>query len=170
LSGDRILAIRSQRTEKRLENKEMAKTFKGRPLLPGKLEGKALVSKQPFNTSASYFENMFGGNTETAPCTDSNNKELFKKELKDAIICTPQTVGSTMGAGSLMGMNELGVGAKAFLFSSHIDSIAACGLLIDDIWNEKRVITVDLLGDEFMETVKTGDPISIKEDGTVQVG
>ncbi len=148
----------------------MAKTFKGRPIIPGKLEGKALVSKQPFNTTASYFENMFGGNTETAPCTDANNKELFKKELKGAIICTPQTVGSTMGAGAFMGMNLLGVGFKAMLFSSHIDSIAAGGLIMDDIWNDKKVITVDLLGDEFMEAVKTGDPISIKEDGTVQVG
>jgi len=148
----------------------MAKTFKGRALLPGNLEGTALVSKQPFNTTASYFENMFAGNTTNAPCTDANNKELFKKELKGAIICTPQTVGSTMGAGCIMGMNELGVGAKAFLFSSHIDSIAAGGLIIDDVWNDRRVITVDLLGDEFMDTVKTGDPISIKEDGTVEVG
>ena len=60
----------------------MAKIFKGRPLLPGKLEGKALVSRQPFNTTASYFENMFAGNTETAPCTDANNEELFKKQSK----------------------------------------------------------------------------------------
>ncbi len=148
----------------------MAKKFKGRPVIPGKLEGKALVSKQPFNTTASYFENMFGGNTETAPCTDANNKELFKKELKDAIICTPQTVGSTMGAGAIMGMNLLGVGFKAMLFSSHVDTIAAGGLIMDAIWNDKKVITIDLLGDEFMETVKTGDPIKIMEDGTVEVG
>ena len=39
------------------------KIFKGRAILPGKLEGKALVSKQAFNTSGSYIENMFGGNT-----------------------------------------------------------------------------------------------------------
>ena len=146
------------------------KTFKGRPLIPGKLEGEALVSKQPFNTTGSYFENMFGGNTTTAPCTDANNKELYQKDLKDTIICTPQTAGPTMGAGALMGMNELGVGAKAFLFSWHIDSIAAGGLIIDDIWNDRRVITVDLLGDEFLEAVKTGDPIKIMEDGTVEVG
>ena len=148
----------------------MAKTFKGRPLIPGKLEGEALVSKQPFNTSASYFTNMFGGNTETAPCTDANNKELYKKELKGAIMCTPQTVGSTMGAGSIMGVNLLGLGFKAMLFSSHIDSIAAGGLIMDDVWNDRKVITIDLLGDEFMETVKTGDKLKISEDGTVEVG
>ena len=148
----------------------MAKTFKGRVLVPGNLEGKALVSKQPFNTTASYFTNMFAGNTKDAPCTDANNKELYQKDLSGAIICPPQTVGSTMGAGAIMGMNLLGVGFKAMLFSDHIDSIAAGGLIMDDVWNDRKVITIDLLGDEFMEAVKTGDPISIKEDGTVVVG
>ena len=148
----------------------MATTFKGRPVIPGNLEGEALVSKQPFNTTASYFTNMFAGNTETAPCTDANNKELYQKDLKGAIICTPQTVGSTMGAGAIMGMNLLGVGFKAMLFSSHVDSIAAGGLIMDDIWNGRTVITIDLLGDEFMNTVKNGDRIKISEDGTVVVG
>ncbi len=148
----------------------MAKTFKGRPIIPGKLEGEALVSKQPFNTTASYFTNMFAGNTENAPCTDANNAELKDKDLSGAIICTPQTVGSTMGAGAIMGMNLLGVGFKAMLFSSHVDSIAAGGLIMDDIWYDRKVITVDLLGDEFMETVKNGDKIVIHEDGTVEVG
>ena len=148
----------------------MATTFKGRALIPGNLEGKALVSKQPFNTTASYFTNMFAGNTKDAPCTDANNKELKGKDLAGAIMCTPQTVGSTMGAGAIMGMNLLGVGFKAMLFSSHVDSIAAGGLIIDAVWNERKVITVDLLGDEFMETVKNGDRIKISEDGTVEVG
>ncbi|NCF69857.1 MAG: DUF126 domain-containing protein [Chloroflexi bacterium] len=148
----------------------MAKVFKGRPLIPGTLEGEALVSKQPFNTTGSYFENMFAGNTENAPCTDANNKELYRKDLKGAIMCTPQTVGSTMGAGAIMGVNDLGVGFQAMLFSSHVDSIAAGGLIMDAVWNDRKVITVDLLGDEFMETVKTGDRIKISEDGTVEVG
>jgi predicted aconitase with swiveling domain len=146
------------------------KTFQGRSVLPGKLEGKALVSKQPFNLTGSYLKNMFAGETESAPCTDSTNKELFEKDLKGTIICTPQTVGSTMGAGTIMMLSELGVGPQAFLFSSHIDSISAGGLIIDDVWNGRRVITIDLLGDEFLEAVNTGDPITIHEDGTVEVG
>ena len=32
------------------------------------------------------------------------------------------------------------------------------------------VITVDLLGDDFLESVNTGDPIAIHEDGTVEIG
>ena len=78
------------------------KTFKGRPILSGNLKGKALFSKQPFNLTGSYLKNMFAGETKTAPCTDSANKDLYEKDLKGAIICTPQTVGSTMGAGTVM--------------------------------------------------------------------
>jgi predicted aconitase with swiveling domain len=146
------------------------KTFQGRPVLSGKLQGKALVSKQPFNMTVSYMKNMFAGETKTAPCTDTANKELYEKDLKGAIICTPQTVGSTMGAGTVMMVSELGVQPQAWLFSSHIDSISAGGLIIDDVWNARRVITIDLLGDEFLEAVKTGDPVTIHEDGTVEVG
>ena len=70
----------------------------------------------------------------------------------------------------MMGVNDLGVGPKAMLFSQHVDSASLAGLLMDDIWNERRVITIDLLGDEFLDAVKTGDPIKISEDGTVEVG
>jgi predicted aconitase with swiveling domain len=146
------------------------KSFKGRSLLAGNLKGKALASKQPLNTTGSYLENLFGGVTDSAPCTDPNNKEFYKKDLSGAIICTTTTVGSSLGGAALMGVGSLGVGPRALLFSQHVDSVSLAGVLMDDIWNGRRVITIDLLGEEFLNTVKSGDPISIKEDGTVTVG
>ena len=146
------------------------KTFQGRALLPGKIEGEAMVSHAAFNTSGSYLNNMFAGETEKAICTDADNKDLFGKDLKGAIICTTTGIGSTLGGCVLMGMNELGVGAKALLYSKSVDSVAVAGLYMSDIWNGKRIITIDMLGDEFLEAVNTGDPIAIHEDGTVEVG
>jgi len=146
------------------------KTFKGRPLIPGKLKGKPLASKSPFNVSATYLENLFGGNTKTAPCTDVVNKEWSGKNLAGQILCFSTGVGSTMGGATLMGVGSLGLGPKAMLYAGHVDSVSVAGLIIDDVWNERSVITIDMLGDEFLEAVKTGDPISIKEDGTVEVG
>ena len=146
------------------------KTFKGRVVLPGKVTGKATVSKQAFNTSGSYMENMFGGRTDAAPCSDANNKELFGKDLSGAILCTTTTVGSTMGGMALMGVKAIGVGPEALLFSQPIDTLAAAGVLMADIWKEQRIVTVDMLGDEFLETVKMGDSIEIHEDGTVEIG
>ena len=146
------------------------KTFKGRPLLPGDLKGKALVSQQPFNTTGSYLENMFAGVTDSAPCTDADNPELYKKNLANCILCTPSTIGSTLGGAAFMGVKELGVGPEALLLSRHIDSVAASGVFMEDIWNGKRIITIDLLGDAFLAAVNTGDPIAIHADGTVEVG
>ncbi len=146
------------------------KTFKGRPLLAGELKGKATVSKQPFNTTASYFDNMFAGVRDSAPCTDSDNEALVRKDIANCIMCTSQTIGSTFGGAAIMGVAEMDVGPQAMLFSRHVDSIIAAGLFMEDIWNDKRIITIDLLGDEFLETVKTGDPIAIHADGTVEVG
>lgn len=146
------------------------KKFQGRVVLPGELKGKALVSRQPFNTSGSYLENMFGGVTDRAICTDADNKELYKKDLSNCILCTTQTIGSTLGGAAIMGVMEMGVGPRAFLFSGHIDSVSAAGIIIEDIWKEKRVVTIDLLGDEFLESVNTGDPIAIYKDGTVEIG
>jgi predicted aconitase with swiveling domain len=146
------------------------KTFKGRVVLSGEVAGKATVSKQPFNTSASYMENMFAGRTEGAPCTDANNKALFEKDLTGGIICTSTTIGSTMGGMALMGMTSIGVGPQAMLFSKPIDSLAAAGVIMSDIWQDKRIVTIDMLGGEFLETVEMDDPIAIYEDGTVEVG
>jgi predicted aconitase with swiveling domain len=115
-------------------------------------------------------ENMFAGRTDSAPCTDASNKELFGKDISGAILCIPTTVGSTMGGMALMGMKEIGVGPEALLFSKPIDTLAAAGVLMADIWKDKRIVTIDILGDEFLETVQTGDPITIREDGTVEVG
>jgi predicted aconitase with swiveling domain len=146
------------------------KTFKGRVVLSGKVTGKATVSKQAFNTSGSYMENMFAGRTDAAPCTDASNKELYGKDISGAILCTSTTVGSTMGGMCLMGMKTIGVGPQALLFSKPIDTLAAAGVLMADIWKEQRIVTIDTLGDKFLKTVKTGDPITIRKDGTVEVG
>lgn len=147
-----------------------SKKFKGRVVLPGQISGKATVSRQAFNTSGSYQENMFAGRTDAAPCTDSSNKELYQKDLSGAILCTTTTVGSTMGGMCLMGMKSIGVGPKALLFSQPIDTLAAAGVLMADIWGNDRIVTIDMLGDEFLEAVQMGDPIAIGEDGTVEVG
>jgi len=149
----------------------MAKqTFQGRPVVGGDIDGEALVSKQPFNTTSSYIDNIWGGNTKSAPCTDQDNKELYKKDLNGVILCTPQTIGSSMGGACFMAVAGLGVAPKAILFSHHIDGVGASGIVMANVWQEKPIVTVDLLGDQFLNAVKNGDAISIKKDGTVEVG
>ena len=144
------------------------KSFRGRVVIAGKVSGKATVSKQAFNLSGSYQENMFAGRTDSAPCTDSSNKLLYKKDLSGAILCVPTTVGSTMGGMTLMGMAQIGVGPKALLFSKPIDTLAAAGVVMADIWKDVQIITVDMLGDEFLESVDMDTPISVHEERAIR--
>jgi predicted aconitase with swiveling domain len=146
----------------------MSKTFKGRPALPGNLEGSAEVSHVGFNTCAAYVEVMIAGSN-SGVCKDHDNPDLFNRDLTGKILCIPQTIGSSSAATLFMIILEKNLAPKAMLFANHIDSLAACGILMGDNWLEKRIVTVDLLGDEFLNTVKTGDSIKVHEDGTVEI-
>jgi predicted aconitase with swiveling domain len=144
------------------------RSFKGRPILPGNLDGEALVTHMGFNAYASFYTSIHA-QAEAARCADSGNHELYEKNLTDKIICLPQTIGSTSAGAVWQKVAEMGVAPKAMLFSRKIDSLAAAGLVVADVWAGKRIHAVDQLGDEFLESVKDGDRIAIREDGTVTI-
>ena len=146
----------------------MGRSFKGRAILPGKVEGEALVTHVGFNTYASFSTSIHAP-VETAQCADSGNQELYGKNLTDKIICLPKTIGSTSAGAVWQRVAQMGVAPKAMLFSQQIDSLAAAGLVVADMWAGKRICTVDQLGHEFLESVKDGDRIVIREDGTVTI-
>jgi predicted aconitase with swiveling domain len=146
----------------------VSRSFKGKPILPGNLEGEALVTHLGFNTYASFYTSIHA-QVEAARCADSGNQELYGKNLTDRIICLPQTIGSTSAGAVLQRVAQMGVAPKAMLFSHQIDSLAAAGLVLADVWVGKRICAVDQLGDEFLESVNDGDRIVIREDGTVTI-
>ncbi len=147
----------------------MPETFKGRPLLPGDVQGEAAVSRVGFNTLASY-ETSVVLRQKTASCGDQNNPDLYKRPLTGKILCLPQTIGSTSGGLALQTIASRGIGPKAMLFSEHIDSLAAAGVILADIWQGQRIVVVDQLGADFLARVHTGDRIQVHADGTVEVG
>ena len=55
------------------------------------------------------------------------------------------------------------------LFSEPIDSLAAAGVILADVWTDDTITTVDNLGQEFLDYVKDGMTLEIKSDGTVIV-
>ncbi|MBE0068504.1 aconitase X swivel domain-containing protein [Thermoanaerobacterium thermosaccharolyticum] len=146
----------------------MTKTFKGRVVLGGNISGESIVTHQGLNILASY-SRALGERNGKAICSDQNNKDLYNKDMAGKIICLPQTIGSTTGGMVLQSITKLGLGPKAMLFSKHIDSLAAAGVILCNVWNNKRIITIDQLGDEFLDYVKDGQHIEIYEDGTVTV-
>jgi predicted aconitase with swiveling domain len=144
------------------------KKFKGRPAVAGTAEGLAEVSHIGFNTCATYVDVLISG-ADSGVCQDHDNKDLFGHDLADKIVCIPQTIGSSSAATLFMIILAKGIAPKAMLFANHIDSLAACGILMGDNWQGKRIVTVDLLGDDFLDAVKTGDKVRVSADGTIEI-
>ncbi len=146
----------------------MTKTFKGRPLLSGTAEETAEVSHVGFSPSASWMDIIFKNST-SGVIKDHENKDLYDRDIKGKILCLPQSIGSSAGACMMMAAAKVDATPKVMLFANHVDSLSACGLIMADNWLGKRIITVDMLGDEFLNAVKTGDKIKVFEDGTIEI-
>ena len=145
------------------------KTFKGRVIIPGNFKGEALVTKQGFNTLATFQKSLLKKGSKSIIGADQNNPDIYGKNITGKIVCLPQTIGSTTGGMILQTAADMGLTPAAFLFSKEIDSLAAAGVILADVWQGKGVITIDNLGDDFLNMVKSGDTIEITEDGTVGI-
>ena len=145
------------------------KTFKGRVITPGEMKAEALVTTEGFNTLASFQMALQFGDKEVK-CGDQNNKQLYGKPLIHKALCLPQTIGSTTGGLVLYCACALKKNPACMLFSNKIDSLAAAGAVLAEVWLEDITMPViDSLGDEFIEYVKDGMTITVKADGIVEV-
>ena len=144
------------------------KQFKGRVIVPGTCTAEALVSRNGFNTLASYqMALMFGD--KKVKCGDQNNPDIYKQSMIGKALCLPQTIGSTTGGMVLYTVCSVGKQPACMLFSMPIDSLAASGAILGDVWTEAKMPVVDMLGDEFLDYVKTGMTVTVGENGVVSV-
>ena len=147
------------------------KTFKGRVVAPGTITAKALVSHGGLNTLASFQKALQFGDKK-ATCGDQNNPDLYGKKMAGKALCLPQTIGSTTGGLVLYCACSMGRQPACMLFSQPIDSLAGAGVILADIWLEgehTKMPVIDSLGEDFLNYVKDGMTITIKEDGVVEV-
>ncbi len=145
------------------------KQFKGRVIAPGTVTAEALVSHGGLNTLASFQKALQFGDKK-ATCGDQNNPDLFGKQMAGKALCLPQTIGSTTGGLVLYCACSMHRQPACMLFSNPIDSLAAAGAVLADVWLEDvQMPVVDCLGEEFLNYVKDGMTITLQEDGTVTV-
>ncbi|MDF2657146.1 MAG: hypothetical protein K0R19_3620 [Bacillota bacterium] len=140
--------------------------FQGRAVIPGWVKGNAMVSKAGFNVLSSYMGALVSNGKQTL-CTDQNNPDLFQKDLSGAILCIPQVIGSTTAGMLIQTVAAMGIQPKAMLFSATAESLAISGVLLADIWENTKIVTVDGLGGSFLETVREGQLVEVAEDGSV---
>lgn len=145
------------------------KEFKGRVIAAGTVTAEAVVSHGGLNTLASFQKALQFGD-KNATCGDQNNPDLFGKQMAGKALCLPQTIGSTTGGLVLYCACSMHRQPACMLFSQPIDSLAAAGAVLADVWlDDVTMPVIDSLGDEFLTYVQDGMTISVKNDGTVTV-
>lgn len=145
------------------------KSFQGRLVAEGTICAEALVSHGGLNTLASFQKALQFGDKK-ATCGDQNNSDLYGKQMAGKALCLPRTIGSTTGGLVLYCACALNRQPACMLFSEPIDSLAAAGAILQDVWLEQKSMPViDSLGEEFLSCVKDGMKITVKENGVVEI-
>ena len=145
------------------------KQFQGRVITPGEVTAEAVVTTDGFNTLASIQMALQFGDKDVK-CGDQSNRELYGKPLIGKALCLPQTIGSTTGGLVLYCACAMKKNPACMLFANPIDSLAAAGAVLAEVWVDGVTMPViDSLGEEFLSYVKDGMTVTVKEDGTVEV-
>ncbi|MCH5197785.1 MAG: DUF126 domain-containing protein [Oscillospiraceae bacterium] len=145
------------------------KKFKGRIVSPGSVTAPALVSHGGLNTLASFQKALQFGDKK-ATCGDQNNADLYGKQMAGKALCLPRTIGSTTGGLVLYCACAMHRQPACMLFSEPIDSLAAAGAVLADVWLEDvSMPVIDSLGEEFLNYVKDDMTVTVEQDGTVTV-
>ena len=145
------------------------KKFQGRVVAKGEVTAPALVSHGGLNTLASFQKALQFGDKK-ATCGDQNNKDLYGKQMAGKALCLPTTIGSTTGGLVLYCACAMHRQPACMLFSQPIDSLAAAGAILQDVWlDDSAMPVIDSLGEEFLSYVKDDMKITVKADGVVEV-
>ena len=145
------------------------KKFQGRVVSPGEVSAQAVVTHGGLNTLASFQKALQFGDKK-ATCGDQNNSDLYGKQMAGKALCLPQTIGSTTGGLVLYCACAMKRQPACMLFSEPIDSLAAAGAVLADVWLEDvSMPVIDSLEEDFLNYVKDDMTITVKEGGVVEV-
>ncbi len=99
-------------------------TLKGRPIVPGRVKGVALVSNKPIS--------FLGDVDADAGKIIKENHDLYGKSIKNVILCFPHGRGSTVGSFVLYRLAKNGLAPKAIV-NSIADPVVVVGAIIANI-------------------------------------
>ncbi len=117
--------------------------MKGRTIYPGKVEGEAMVSKEPIG--------FYGGIDIKTGIVIEKGHELEGRCVKDKVLVFPYGKGSTVGSYVIYGLKKNGVAPKAII-NKETETIVATGAILAAI---PCVDGIDI------EEIKDGDLVEI---------
>jgi predicted aconitase with swiveling domain len=130
-------------------------TLCGRGIIPGRVQGKALVTSQPIS--------FFGGLDPEKGTIIERGHELKGTNVTGKILIFPRGKGSTVGSYVIYSMKKRGT-APAAIINIETEPIIAAGCVIANI------PLIDKLNADPIKIIKTGDWVEVYADqGIIEV-
>lgn len=129
-------SVQSKQSRQTKQPKQ-SKQFKGRVLAGGTFIGEAIVSHSGVNSLATFQGSVLKG-SKNIIASDQNNPDIFQRNLTGKALCLPVTIGSTTGGLVIQTVCAMKANPAAFLFSEHIDPLAASGIVLARVWEKQR--------------------------------
>ncbi len=145
----------------------MPKILKGRSLSSGIVEGKAMVTKQPFSISAAFTFPLvqFSKKCKVADRTH----ELYKKDVKDKILIFPYPIGTTTLGFVLLEVIVRKIGPKAIICEKG-EPLMSSGALAAEIFFDLQFPIVDQIDFSELEKIEDGTIVRVNgNDGTIEI-
>jgi len=138
----------------------MSEILHGKPVVPGRAEGVALVSAEPIS--------LWGGlNPRTGEIIDRRH-ERSGEVVTGRVFVLPGGKGSSTGSAILLESIRAGT-APAAIVNLRTDAIAALGAIVaDELYG--RTVPIVVLPAEAFARIREGDLVTVEPDGTVRLG
>ena len=137
----------------------MERVLKARALVAGSAEGAAIVSKEPLS--------LWGGLCPRTGEIIDRRHELSGESVTGRVFVFPQGRGSSTSSATLMESIKAGVGPAAIINLKVCPILALGSIVSDELYH--RAVPILVLAEEDFFSIRSGDHITIEEDGTVKI-
>ena len=137
----------------------MTKTLQGRPIIPGRVRGEALVAPEPLSFWGGY-------DYKTGTIIDQRHP-LAGQRGAGRILAVPFTRGSSTTTAVLLEAVKAAT-APAALVTTAPDSFFALASIVADEMYAKPIPVIVLPAEEFA-TLQSGQWLTVKEDGSIEI-
>jgi len=139
-----------------------ATRLSGRPVLPGRASGPALVTRDPINFTAALTKIANVPLRRRAELRDEHHP-LFGKNIAGRVLVFPSCIGSTHTGLVLLDLVSKGRG-PAGLVVQRSDSLLVSGIVLSDVWFHRSIPIVEYAGDDLFARIADDDTVEV--DGT----
>jgi predicted aconitase with swiveling domain len=140
--------------------------LRGKPVVGGRGEGRALVTRRPINFTASFMNLLPRRRAEVR----DRHHDLFGKSIARTVLVFPACIGSTYTGMVITQLVQGGVGPAALVVQD-ADPLLVSGAVMAKVWFDRRVPVVECRGEDLFEKISTGDHVVVDGDsGAIHVG